>query len=596
MKGTTYARFEDFGLSVREIWKFDKRLFFVLLVDVIINALLPFPNIILSGLTINSIAADNDFPLFLFYIALMFGISFLLKVISTYVRKVREYLFVQFTNKLNNDISSKCLNVDFEQFNDSTFQDRILLIKQMSQGNNFFTNITTVFDTISQVITLVGIILIMTMLNIWLLFIALAVIVLQSVLHVVKLKYNKQFQTDIVNEQRKLGYVSQLSKDVGAKKDIDMFNMGDFILKKIKSFQGIMLTLNLRRIKSDGFIEILTYLLSIAFQISAYILIGVNVFKGTISIGEFTTGIASLINFMSSSSFVATNILNFNDSLFYIRRYRAFHKLKSKFDTKANFTINDIDLNNLEIEFQNVSFRYPNSTAFVLKDINLKIQNNEKIAIVGYNGAGKTSFVLLLTRMYDPTEGAIYLNGIDIREINYRDYLKIFSTVYQDFFLSAFSFMENIAKTETATQKEKDAITDLFFENGMGERLRRMYKGLNTPITKTLFASGVDLSGGERQKVAIIRALYKNSPVLILDEPTAALDPMAEYEIYRKFAEMSEGKLTVYISHRIYSTRFCDKIAVFDKGEIKEYGTYDELMALKGLYYDFYQKQAEYFK
>ena len=123
-----------------------------------------------------------------------------------------------------------------------------------------------------------------------------------------------------------------------------------------------------------------------------------------------------------------------------------------------------------------------------------------------------------------------------------------------------------------------------------------MYKGLDTPITKTLFASGVDLSGGERQKTAIIRALHKKSPVLVLDEPTAALDPIAEYEIYHKFSEMSEGKLTIYISHRIYSTRFCDKIAVFEKGEIKEYGSYEELMALKGLYYDFFKKQAECLK
>ncbi|MCI8332353.1 MAG: ABC transporter ATP-binding protein [Clostridiales bacterium] len=596
MKNKNHIRLDNFFLSFQEIWKFDKRLFFVLLADVIINATLPFPNIILSGLIIDSIVTGNDFLLVFFYIALMFAISFLLNAVSTYLKKFREYLFIKFTNKLNNDISNKCMNMDFEQFNDSSFQDRILLINQISQGNNFFTNITTVFGTISQIITLVGIILIMTILNIWLLCIALAVIALQAVLHVINLRYNKQFQIDTINEQRKLGYVSQLAKDISAKKDTDMFNMSGFILKKIKSFQQNMLVFNIRRIKTNTFIEMATYLLSIGFQMSAYILIGMNAFTGKISIGDFTMGIASLINFMSSSSFVAMNVLNLNNSLFYIKKYKSFLNLKSKFDEKSNITINDIDLDNIEIEFRNVSFRYPNSNSFVLKNINLKINNKEKFAIVGYNGAGKTSFTLLLTRMYDPTEGSIHLNGIDIREINYRDYLKIFSTVYQDFFLFSFSFLENIAKTETMTQEELDIIMELFNNNGMGERLQKMYKGLNTPITKTLFASGVDLSGGERQKVAIIRALYKNSPVLILDEPTAALDPVSEHEIYRKFEELSEGKLTVYISHRIYSTRFCDKIAVFDKGEIKEYGTFEQLMNMKGLYYDFYQKQAEYFK
>ena len=596
MKNNMHTRLDDFLLSFREIWKFDKRLFFVLLADIIVDASLPFPNIILSGLIMDCIVNGDGFVLFVVYVALMFGVGFLLKAASTYLRKSREYLFIKFTNKLNNDISRKCLNMDFERFNDSSFQDRILLINQMSQGNNFFTNITTVFETISQAITLSGIIVIMTMLNIWLLLIVLIVIVLQSVLHIIKLRYNKQFQVDTIHEQRKLGYVSQLTKDTGAKKDVDMFRMSGFILNKIKSFQQNMLAFNRRRIKTDGVIELATYLLSVAFQLAAYVLMGIHAFTGRISIGDFTMGVASLINFMSASSFVATNVLNFNDSLFYIRKYKSFHKLKSKFDEKSTVTIDDIDLDHIEIEFRNVSFRYPNSTSFVLKNINLKISDKEKFAVVGYNGAGKTSFALLLTRMYDPTEGAIYLNGIDIREINYRDYLKIFSTVNQDFFLLPFSFLENVAQTENATSKEKEAITTLFYNNGMGERLERMYKGLNTPITKTLFASGVDLSGGERQKVAIIRALYKDSPVLILDEPTAALDPAAEYEMYRRFAEMAEGKLTVYISHRIYSTRFCDKIAVFDKGEIKEYGTFEELMNLKGLYYDFYQTQAEFFK
>jgi ABC-type multidrug transport system fused ATPase/permease subunit len=357
-----------------------------------------------------------------------------------------------------------------------------------------------------------------------------------------------------------------------------------------------MLIFDKRRIKVGGFIEMAIYTLSVAFQVSAYILIGINAFNGNISIGDFTMGIASLINFMSASSFVATNILNFNDGMFYIRRYKSFLKLRSKFDTTSDITIDDIDLDNIEIEFRNVWFRYPNSTAFVLKNINLTIKNKEKLAIAGFNGAGKTSLMLLLTRMYDPTEGHISLNGIDIRKINYRDYQKIFSTVNQDFSLLAFSLLENIAKTDTVTQEEKNTITELFNNNRMGERLEKLYRKLDTPVTKTLEASGVDLSGGERQKVAIIRALYKDSPVLILDEPTSALDPVTEYEIYQKFAEMSEEKLTIYISHRIYSTRFCDKIAVFDKGEMIEYGTFDELMELKGLYYDFFQKQAEYFK
>lgn len=156
--------------------------------------------------------------------------------------------------------------------------------------------------------------------------------------------------------------------------------------------------------------------------------------------------------------------------------------------------------------------------------------------------------------------------------------------------------LENVAITDSVVPEEREAVAELLRSNGLADRLKKLYRGIDTPVTKTLSASGVDLSGGESRKVAIARALYKDSPVLIPDEPTAAPDPVAECETYKRFAEMSDNKTTVLISHRIYSTRFCDKIAVFEKGRIAEYGTFDELIAKKGLYYDFFHKQAEYFE
>lgn len=596
MKERIHMKFDELFCSFIEIWKFDKRLFLILLANVVVKAFQPFPNIILSGLIIDSITQGKAFPIFLRYIGLMYGINFFIAAAGIYLGKAKEYLFLKFTNKLDNDINKKCLEMDYEQFNDSYFQDTILLINQMVQGNNYFTNISNVFDTFSQIIVLIGIIVIMTMLNRWLLLIALGVIILQSLLHIIRQRYNRQFQMDTISEQRKLGYMSQIPKRIPAKKDIDIFNLGEYVVNRIEAFQKNMLDFSLQRIKKDGVIETFTYLLSIIFQISAYVLIGIKAFKGEITAGEFTIGITSLINFMAASSFIATNMLNFYNGLFYINKYKMFLEFKGKFDDNSGITLNDLDLRDVEIEFKNVSFRYPNSTSYVLRNINLKMNSREKLAIVGYNGAGKTSFTLLLTRMYDPTEGKILLNGIDIRKINYREYLKIFSTVNQDFFLFPFSILENIQPCSIVSEQEKEKVMDLCRRYGLEERINRMYKGLDTPITKELFAAGVDLSGGERQKIAILRALYKDSAVLVLDEPTAALDPVAEYEIYRKFAEISEGKLTVYISHRINSTRFCDKIAVFEKGEIIEYGTFEELMALRGLYYSFFKTQAELYK
>lgn len=597
MKKTKNIQLDNLSLSFREIWNYDKRLIFILIADVFISALRPFPDIILSGRIVDSITQGKDFLLVIFYIFLMFGINYCLRAISIFLAKTRDYLFIKLTNKLNNDVSRKCLRMDFEQFNDSSVQERIMIVNQAVRGNNFFTSLTIVFATISRFITLVGVICVMTTLNVWLLVIAAVVIALQALLHYIRLKDDRKYMEDSISDRRKVAYGSQLVKDIQSKKDIVMFGMGDYLMQKIETFQKSMLAFDKYRIKKSAFIEIATYSLSVAFQVSAYLLIGLNAFRGQISIGDFTMGITSLINFMSASSFVTNNILTFNDNIFYIRQYKSFNKLRSKFDkTPQTITMDDININNIEIEFRNVWFRYQNSTAFVLKNLNLTIKNAERLGIVGYNGAGKTTFTLLLTRMYDPTEGAIYLNGIDIRNIDYKEYQKIISSVNQDFSLLAFSLLENIAITDTVTPEKKEKILKLLNENGLGERLKKLYRGLDTPVTKALSASGVDLSGGERQKIAVVRALYKDASVLILDEPTSALDPVAEHEIFQKFADMSEGKTTVLISHRIYSTRFCDKIAVFDKGEIKEYGTFDELMEQKGLYYNFFEQQAEYFK
>lgn len=582
--------------SIREISNFDKSLLVILLFEIVVNSLLPFPSIIFGGVIVNAIMYSNNFGLVIMYVAIMFGMTYLLNMIHLFLGKRKEYLLIKLTDKIVNDLNAKCMTIDYEQFNDSATLDRIHAVYRTARGNNFFTSLTIVCSIISKLITLVGVASIITHLNVVLLLVIFIVIVLQTLLQIIRVKNNKKYNLDSMADQRRLTFSSDLPTNIEKKKDVIMYDLGGLIIRKLKSFQKAMLIFNKRRIKDSGILDLIAFTLTIAFQISAYILLGINTFYGQITIGDFTVGISSLVTFMSASTFLTTNLVNYNDSMFYINRHKSFFKIRSKFNLKSKITIDDIDLENVEIEFKNVSFRYPNSTSFVLKNINLKLNAQEKLAIVGYNGAGKTSFILLLTRMYDPTDGTICLNGIDIRDIEYSDYLKIFATVNQDFALLPFSILENIAGRETVTPEEEFSIEQLFKDNGMGTRLEKLYKGLDTPVTKVLSAAGVDFSGGEMQKIAIIRALFKNSPILILDEPTSALDPMAEYEIYQKFSKMSDGKLTVYISHRISSTRFCDRIAVFDKGEIVECGTFDELMGKKGLYYDFFEKQAEYFK
>lgn len=245
------------------------------------------------------------------------------------------------------------------------------------------------------------------------------------------------------------------------------------------------------------------------------------------------------------------------------------------------------------IEFRNVSFRYPRSEKFVLRDINLKIKSGEHLSIVGVNGAGKTTFIKLLCRLYDVTEGAILIDGKDIKEYTEEEYRKLFAVIFQDFKLFAFSLKENIL---VGTSEDDEKLEKVLKLSGLYEDAMKLENGVNTILYKSFDEHGTELSGGQKQKTAISRALYKDAPIVILDEPTAALDPVAEYEIYRQFNQLVGGKTAIYISHRLSSCKFCDKIAVFEEDTIKEYGTHEELVGKEnGIYAEMFAAQAQYY-
>ena len=247
-----------------------------------------------------------------------------------------------------------------------------------------------------------------------------------------------------------------------------------------------------------------------------------------------------------------------------------------------------------QVEFRDVSFRYPGSDQWALRHVNMKFQVGKRLAIVGENGSGKTTFIKLLCRLYDPTEGQILLNGIDIRKYQYRDYMALFSVVFQDFRLFSQPLGANVAGSSTYDPiRARRALEDAGFD----KRLSEMKDGLDTMLYKELSADGVEISGGEAQKIAIARSLYKNAPFIILDEPTAALDPIAEAEIYSKFNDISGDKTAVYISHRLSSCKFCDRIAVFHGGQVVQTGTHEELVEdPQGKYHELWYAQAQYYQ
>ncbi len=251
------------------------------------------------------------------------------------------------------------------------------------------------------------------------------------------------------------------------------------------------------------------------------------------------------------------------------------------------------DDNEYEFEFKHVYFKYPDSEDYVLKDVNLKWRIGEKMALVGKNGCGKSTLVKLLTRLYDPTEGEITLNGIDIRKYKYEEYMALFSVVFQDSKLFSFSLAENVAAD---TEYDAELVESCVRRAGLSERLDSMENGIETCLYKDFDDKGVEISGGEMQKLCLARAIYKGSPFIVLDEPTAALDPISEHDIYTKFNGIVGTRTAVYISHRLSSCRFCDEITVMDNGRIAERGSHDELLDKGGVYKELWTAQAEYYK
>ena len=247
-----------------------------------------------------------------------------------------------------------------------------------------------------------------------------------------------------------------------------------------------------------------------------------------------------------------------------------------------------------KLELRDVSFRYSGAEKDTLHHVNLVIEPGEKLAIVGLNGAGKTTLVKLLCGFYDPTEGQVLLNGRDIREFDRRDYYSLFSAVFQQFSVLEVTLAENVAQTDESIDMER--VRDCIEKAGLTERVESMPKGYGTHIGRLVFEDGIELSGGETQRLMLARALYKNAPIIVLDEPTAALDPLAESDIYQKYHDMTGGRTSLYISHRLASTRFCDRIIYLRDGQIKESGTHEQLLASGGEYAELFEVQRKYYR
>jgi len=325
---------------------------------------------------------------------------------------------------------------------------------------------------------------------------------------------------------------------------------------------------------------------------SAYLLMSVLALAGRMPIGDVVKYAGCIMTLFGGIDALVKRIPDFFES---VGRHMSTMELLEMKDELYQGTLPVEKRSDKEyrIEFCNVSFRYPGSEQYALKDFSMQLKVGEKLAVVGMNGSGKTTMIKLLCRFYDPEEGEILLNGVDIRKFRPEEYRKLFSVVFQDFQLFSFTLGENVAADrEYDRGKAESALRDA----GLGQRLDRLESGLDTYLYKH-YADGVEISGGEAQKAAIARAVCKDAPFILLDEPTAALDPISEYEVYTSFDRIIGDKTAIYISHRLSSCRFCEKIAVFHEGRLVQMGSHRELLEDEGgKYYEMWNAQAQYYR
>lgn len=444
----------------------------------------------------------------------------------------------------------------------------------------------------SLAVVLVGL-AIMGSLNLWMVLLVFAVTVLNFLFRDYTSRTAKKKVWDpLAPWWRKNQYMQNTTTDFAAAKDIRMFGLKDWLCDKYRDLAKVRCNAqreNERLWRNAGFAGAATWLVS---QAGVYAYLICQVIQGNVTIGDFTMYTASFATFFNFINELLTHAGNLLACSREVDDFRSFLDFWGGDEEDGGISVPKLD--SYEFTFKNVSFRYPKAEAYALKNLNLTVKAGERLAVVGLNGAGKSTFIKLLLRLYEPTEGEILLNGVNIKDYNRHDYYQVFAPVFQTVELFAFPLAENIsmqAPDETDAKKAEECLQAA----GLKEKLEALPKGVKTEVLKVIYDDGVDFSGGEKQKIALARALYKDAPVVVLDEPTAALDAVAESRLYEDFDKLIGGKTAVYISHRLSSTQFCNHVAMFSGGEMVEYGTHKSLLEQDGEYAKMFRIQAQYY-
>lgn len=596
-------------LAFKEMHRLEKRLTPLSVILAAVTAVMPFINIWFTSKIIDLLDTGADMKELALYIGLAVGINLILFFLSYFLNDMYfMYRSLMYNKELQN-ISEKLFKTEYQKLENSDFKE---LIHKHSEAQDRVFSAFVQFswmmrDFISGALTLIiSIIIVIPLFKIgftktgetyfekpvFLLTIFAAIAVMVVIILVVAMKMNKAWfkaSDEYSRLDRIFYYFLNMFTDYNTGKEIRLYkeqNLIEHTATDILLTDGekLLKKVSLNSAKSSSFVAILGAI--VGFGI--YLFIGVKGLYGLFGIGSLVLYCGSFMQIINGIMKMAATFGKTEEMVPLVNYY--FDIMNTKDEMEYGDKV--LDTTEFELEFKNVSFRYPDAENYSLKNINIKIKNGEHLAVVGRNGSGKTTFIKLMCRLYDVTDGEILINGTNIKDYTKESIIQLYSVVFQDFRIFSLPLNDNVC---AGKEHDKDKLYNCLEQANIKERTESLPNKDNTILYKDMDKAGVEISGGEAQKLALARALYKDSPVVILDEPTASLDPIAENEIYSRFNSFTQNKTAIYISHRLSSCVFCNRIAVFDKAELVETGTHNELLNNSGKYSELWNAQAQYY-
>ena len=597
-KQKTYGFLNNFIYALNIERKSNLRLLAITLIKPIGDIVGTLLNSYAPKYVLSFIEDDLPFNTIIMYTVIICLIMMILDVISTTCYNSFEFEYRKTEGYVEKKRMDKLFHTDFKNMESPDFLDYAQRAKTaLSRGKGFHGVLYQSRNFIAQ-----GTLMILSAALIGIQNLLMMIIFIVISFGIVKIssfftKRDKiKFSDAMAPTWRKMNYLESTTKNFDFAKDIRLFNMSNAFFNQLSGVNETYKELNRKHHNRMVLWEVSLGSVLIVQKILMYTWLVYNVVTGAYQISDFVLYVGLVSTFHASVGYVNWIYSDMRTNSLMINDYRNFVDWKEDRETadEKDGHITEINLDKFEFRFENVSFKYPGHDNYVLKNVNLTIKNGAKLAVVGVNGAGKTTFIKLMMKLYEPSEGRILLNDVDIKEYNREEYFKLFSPVFQNVECFAMPIYQNISFAEE-DKTDMNKINEVLEQSGLSEKINSYEKGIHTNLLKIFDKEGIDLSGGEKQQLAMARALYKDGKVVILDEPTAALDALAEDRMYREFENMIYGKTAVFISHRLGSTRFCDKIAMFEDGTIVEEGTHEELMAKNGKYAYMFGIQSQYY-